>query len=414
MVGITPDPEVLALIPARGGSRGLPRKNVRTLGGHPLIAWSIAAARQSASVTRVIVSSDDEEILHAAHRYGAETPFVRPAELAEDDTLDLPVFAHALHWLEEREAYRPEVIVQLRPTSPLRPHDLVDRVVESLLQDPTADSARTVTVPSQNPFKMWRIVSGHLAPLVPCDLREPYNLPRQALPLSYWQTGHVDATRPATIRQQCSMTGALILPVMVDPAYAIDIDSPEHLHQAEALLAEGRLDVPHPSRARRPGPGKVEMLVLDFDGVLTNNRVWVGENGEEMVACSRGDGLGIAALRAQGVNVAVLSSEASPVVAARCAKLGIPCIQDAKNKGPRLAKLALDAGVPLEHVIYVGNDVNDVPAMELAGLALAPSDAHAAARGAADRVLSRPGGGGAVREVCDWILTGKQSEGGQT
>src|SRR5512147_978759 len=130
--------EILALIPARGGSRGIPRKNIRNFAGYPLIAWSIAAAKKAACVTRVIVSTDDPEIAAVAREYGAETPFLRPAEFAQDNTTDLPVFEHALTWLEENEGYRPEVVVQLRPTSPIRPTDCVDKAVKILQEHPDA------------------------------------------------------------------------------------------------------------------------------------------------------------------------------------------------------------------------------------------------------------------------------------
>src|SRR5512133_1984176 len=113
--------EIFALIPARGGSKGIPRKNIRNFAGYPLIAWSIAAAKQSQLVTRVSVSTDDEEIAAVAHELGAETPFLRPAEFAQDKTTDLPVFEHALNWLEQNEDYHPEIVIQLRPTSPIRP-----------------------------------------------------------------------------------------------------------------------------------------------------------------------------------------------------------------------------------------------------------------------------------------------------
>src|SRR5512140_2890543 len=107
-------PEVLAIIPARGGSKGIPRKNIRNFSGFPLIAWSIAAAKQSESVTRIIVSTDDEEIAAVARECGAETPFLRPAEFAQDQSTDLPLFEHALKWLADNESYRPDVVVQLR------------------------------------------------------------------------------------------------------------------------------------------------------------------------------------------------------------------------------------------------------------------------------------------------------------
>ena len=143
-------PEVLALIPARGGSKGIPRKNIRDYGGAPLIAWSIAAALRAETVTRVIVSTDDEEIAAVAREWGAETPFLRPAELAQDDTTDYPVFRHALDWLAAHENYRPEVVVQLRPTSPVRPIHLVDDAVQLLFEHPFADCVRGVVPSGQN------------------------------------------------------------------------------------------------------------------------------------------------------------------------------------------------------------------------------------------------------------------------
>src|SRR5512141_618335 len=177
--------EVLAIIPARGGSKGIPRKNIRDFAGYPLIAYSIAAARQAASVTRVIVSTDDEEIAAVARQWGAETPFLRPAELAEDKTTDLPVFEHALKWLEEIEGYRPEIVVQLRPTSPIRPMNMLDDAIQVLLDHEDADCVRGVVPAGQNPFKMWRF-NGEGRPLKPllevAGIAEPYNAPRQILP----------------------------------------------------------------------------------------------------------------------------------------------------------------------------------------------------------------------------------------
>lgn len=148
--------EVLAIIPARGGSKSIPRKNIRPFAGHPLIAYSIAAGLAAETVNRVVVSTDDEQIAAISRRYGAETPFMRPEEFSQDDTPDLPVFQHALRWLRENEGYRPEMIVQLRPTSPLRRVRHIDQAVHRLLDRPEANAVRTVCVPFQNPFKMWQ------------------------------------------------------------------------------------------------------------------------------------------------------------------------------------------------------------------------------------------------------------------
>ncbi len=148
--------EVLAIIPARGGSKGIPRKNIRDFAGYPLIAYSIHAALTSKYVTRTIVSTDDIEIAEVAKQFGAEVPFLRPAEFADDLSLDLPVFRHALETLQKNEGYKPDLVVQLRPTSPIRPVNLVDSAIEAILNNPHADSVRGVVPSGQNPHKMWK------------------------------------------------------------------------------------------------------------------------------------------------------------------------------------------------------------------------------------------------------------------
>jgi N-acylneuraminate cytidylyltransferase len=253
--------EVLALIPARGGSKSIPRKNIRPFAGHPLIACSIAAGLAAETVSRVIVSTDDAEIAAIARRYGAEVPYLRPAEISQDHTPDLPVFRHALEWLAAEQDYRPEIVVQLRPTSPLRRVAHIDTAVLRLVDRPQADAVRTVCVPFQNPFKMWRIgEDGFMQPLVSLGEAshvgyglaeggqpgqpqrwEPYNLPRQVLPEVYWQTGYVDAAWTDTLLEKNSMTGDRILPLIIDPSEWIDIDSPDDWRRAERLLETGEI-----------------------------------------------------------------------------------------------------------------------------------------------------------------------------
>lgn len=399
---VTP-PKVLAVVPARGGSKSIPRKNLRPFAGHPLLAYSVAAALQASRVTRVIVSTDDEEIAEAGRRYGAEVPFLRPAHLAQDDTPDEPVFEHILRELENREGYRPEIVVHLRPTSPLRPPGLVDGAVDLLRGQPSADSVRGVVPSGQNPYKMWRIgADGALEPLL-SDIPEGYNRPRQSLPPTFWQTGHIDAIRRETILDKHSMTGDVIWPLLIDSAYSADIDTRRDWDRAENLAASG-LDIVRPGPAPRGLPATIRLVVLDFDGVLTDNRVWVDGEGRESVAAHRGDGWGLAELRRRGIAVVVLSTETNPVVAARCRKLGLPFRQGEADKAAALRQLLSEHGVAGAEAVYLGNDVNDVPCFPLVGCAFVVADAHPAARAAADRSLSQPGGAGAVRELCDVIV----------
>lgn len=227
--------EALALIPARGGSKGLPGKNIKPFLGTPLISWSIKSALESEKVTRVIVSTDDPEIAEISRSAGAETPFIRPAELAQDKTTDLPVFQHALSWLDENEDYHPDYVVHLRPTSPFRPDGYIDEGIRILVNDPDSDSVRSVCIPENNPFKMWQIEDGVLVPLINSGIYEQYNQPRQALPPAYWQTAVLDVVRPNVIINKNSMTGSRILPIFLATELVTDIDDELSLRHAEEI-----------------------------------------------------------------------------------------------------------------------------------------------------------------------------------
>ncbi len=406
--------EILAIVPARGGSKGIPRKNIRDFAGYPLLAWSIAAGLQAKSVDRVIVSTDDEEIAAVGREFGAETPFLRPAELAQDDTTDLPVFDQALRSLAA-DGYRPDVVIQLRPTSPIRPPSCVDNAVALLLAHPEADSVRGVVPAGQNPHKMWR-VSGSDAPMTPLlrveGLAEPYNAPRQILPPVYWQTGHVDAIRAATILMKRSMSGEVIYPLILDPRYTIDIDNLADWARYEALVYAGTLDMVMPGRKPRPMPARIDLIVTDFDGVITDNRVWTDEHGNETVVASRSDSMHIREIRSRGIGIVILSSEPNPVVKARASKMGdVEVVQgiDIKGKGEALKDLLLRKGVDPANAIYIGNDLNDLPCFAVAGWAVAVADSVPSVRRSADHVLKAAGGHGALREVCDMVLARLQN-----
>ena len=405
--------EILALIPARGGSKGIPRKNIRNFAGYPLIAWSIAAANQSELVTRVIVSTDDEEIAAIARECGAETPFLRPAELAQDKTTDLPVFEHALRWLEEAEGYRPEIMVQLRPTSPIRPNGMLDHAIRILLEHSEADCVRGVVPAGQNPFKMWRF-DGEAKPMKPLldvdGIAEPYNAPRQILPPVYWQTGHIDAIRVSTIKRKKSLTGDVIYPLMIDPRYTVDIDNLSDWAKYEAL-ANGGLEMVLPGKKKRPMPEKIDLIICDFDGVLTDNRVWTDQEGRESIAANRSDSIRVKELRAIGIDVMILSSEPNSVVRARAKKMGLEAIHGIgiNDKGRVMREILEQKKINAENVIYIGNDLNDLPCFEVAGWSVAVADAYPAILRAADHVLGKSGGHGALRELCDMVLKNRSS-----
>ena len=245
---------VLAVVPARSGSKSVPDKNLAAFRGKPLLVHSVEHGRSARNVDRVIVSTDSARYRDIAVQAGAEAPFLRPVALAGDHSTDLEVFAHALEWLDRHEGYRPEACVHLRPTYPTRTVADVERAVDLLLANPSIDSVRSVVRAPQTPYKMWRLSEeGSLVPLLESSLREPYNLPRQLLPEVYLQNAAVDVVRSEVIRARHSMTGTRVKAYVMDRFQ--DIDDWSELAAIERAAPEG----PLPSGLT---------FVFDFDGVI--------------------------------------------------------------------------------------------------------------------------------------------------
>lgn len=232
----------LGLILARGGSKSIPKKNIKLLGGKPLLAHTIEKAKRSRYLDRIILSTDDPEIAEVGRHYGAEIPFMRPKELAEDATKDYPVFVHALEWLKEREGWVPDFVVHLRPTHPFRKAEHIDLGIEMLAARPDADAVWTVGLPPVTPYKMFQVGDdGLLKPAltIPGE-KEAFNWPRQKLPKVWNHYGQVDVARYATIMEKKSMCGERILPIFLE-GEVIDIDSPLDWEFAEFLIQKGQL-----------------------------------------------------------------------------------------------------------------------------------------------------------------------------
>jgi N-acylneuraminate cytidylyltransferase len=229
---------IYSLIPARGGSKAVPHKNIRLLRGKPLIAHSIEISLKCPSIQRTFVSTDSENIAEVARNAGAEVPFLRPAELAQDDTRDLPVFHHFLEWLKQNQVPLPDAIFQFRTTSPSRSVSKIEEAVELLKKNPEADSVRGVIEPGQNPYKMWTIgEDGFMRPLLSIPgIPEPFNEPRQSLPQAYWQIGYLDLIRTRTILEKNSLTGTHVLPLKIASKDSIDIDDEFSFQLAEFLM----------------------------------------------------------------------------------------------------------------------------------------------------------------------------------
>jgi len=242
------DNKILAIIPARSGSKGVPNKNIALLSDHPLLSYSIASGLASKVIDRVIVSTDSPEYRAIALKYGAEVPFMRPTQFAQDDSTDLPVMVHALDALKSAENWIPDFVVQLRPTSFLRPKGFIDKAISIITNSGDLECVRSVTESKPTPYKMWKMVgqSGTMEPLLQSDINEPYNMPRQLLPKTWAQTGHIDVIRSETILRKNSLTGQKIAPCFIEAKYCIDIDNTEDLDYAEWVLKNRKLEIDWP------------------------------------------------------------------------------------------------------------------------------------------------------------------------
>ncbi|MBO6015939.1 MAG: acylneuraminate cytidylyltransferase family protein [Lachnospiraceae bacterium] len=246
---------ILAIIPARSGSKSVKNKNIRLINGKPMLAYSIEHAKASKYINRIIVSTDSEEYAAIAREYGGETPFLRPADLAQDSSLDVDVFAHAIEYLRQQEDYTADIIVQLRPTTPVRDPADIDRMIEMMLADDTVDAVRSVSKTDAIPHKMWYVGADDILDPIMKDIPEAYNMARQDLPQIYIQNGNTDVLRPSNVTEYHSMTGKKIKGYVMSENF--DVDTEEDFSRAAEYL-----------KIKEGG----KRFVFDIDGVIALKR----------------------------------------------------------------------------------------------------------------------------------------------
>ncbi|KKR46257.1 MAG: hypothetical protein UT90_C0013G0010 [Parcubacteria group bacterium GW2011_GWA1_40_21] len=237
--------KIIAIIPARGGSKSVPRKNILPILGKPLIAYTIETALKTKKINRVIVVTDDDEITEISKKYGAELPFREPDELAADNIHDLPVFQYTLRWLKDNEKYSPDLVVHLWATCPYRNPKDIDLAIDMLIKDFQADSVRGVTIPPVSPFRMWRRDKGkYLSYFMDKEFPEfcrnrpdPHQAQRQILPEVVAQSEYLAVIRREVI-ENGSISGKNIIPFFHDSETYVEINAFKDFREAEALLKE--------------------------------------------------------------------------------------------------------------------------------------------------------------------------------
>lgn len=380
--------DVVAVIPARGGSKRVPRKNVLPLRGLPVLAYSVLHARASRHVSAVYVSTDDVEAAAVARRHGAEV-IDRPDELAGDTASSESAVLHVLDQRRVQGLADPDLVVFLQCTSPVRRPEDIDGAVDRLL----IDGADSLFSACENSRLIWGVGADGAPHSINYDHRNRKR--EQVMERQYRENGSIYVFRPTILRSENNRLGGRMTVYEMDYWSSFQIDTPEHMELIEWVLGrpEYRVDAGWPER--------LDLVAFDFDGVMTDNAVLVGDDGRETVRCHRGDGWGLARLRDAGVAMMVLSTETNPVVAARCAKLKIPCHQGIGDKGAYLERFLAERSIDPAHVAFVGNDVNDLGCLRRVGFPVAVADSHPEVLAVARMVLTRRGGDGAVREFCD-------------
>lgn len=377
----------VAIIPARGGSKGIVDKNLQSVHGVPLVARAIRSALSTLTVDQVWVSTDTERIASVAEANGAHV-VKRPPELSGDEASSESAILHALESLPDAD-----IVVFIQATSPFIDPIDIDKAVR-LVRDDGFDCVFSGT--EDHGFR-WEEARGEFVPLGHQASSRPR---RQDLPHRVVETGAFYVFRAEGIRKSGSRFHGKIGCVEVGRRESLEIDTLDDLALARELAMSSEITTTM---------GPIDAVVFDFDGVHTDDYVWVDQKGVESVRVSRTDGYGVKLLRDAGLTVLILSTEKNPVVSKRAEKLELDVLQGQDDKGAALENWARDNGVDLANVAYLGNDVNDTPALERVGWPVVVADAHPEVKPLARMVLRSNGGEGAVRELADIILSNREA-----
>jgi N-acylneuraminate cytidylyltransferase len=381
------------VILARGGSKGVPGKNLRSVGGVSLIGRAARAGRASSRVDSVYVSTDDAAIAAEARVHGAKV-IDRPAALSGDAATSEAGWLHAVSIIRA-DMPKLDKLVFLQCTSPFTTGSDIDGCLEAMaVRD--ADCALSV---SEDHSFLWRLDAQGYGVGINHNDREQRRR-RQDLPPQYCESGAIYCVRldPFLDTGQRFCGSVALYPVDHPP---IEIDTLQDFALCSQIAQMGGHNEVPSERLE-----KVKAIVMDFDGVHTDNLVITDQNGIESVRTSRGDGMGISALRDSGrYQMMILSKERNPVVIKRAEKLKLEVYHNVDDKVGALNDWLAKRGLGWADLLYVGNDINDHSAMVEAGLSACPSDSHPSILGIADWILPLPGGKGALRSMSDILMS---------
>jgi YrbI family 3-deoxy-D-manno-octulosonate 8-phosphate phosphatase len=388
-------PRVVAVIPARGGSQGLPLKNLEPVGGRSLLMRAVEACLESALIDLVVVSTDHAGIQEEARRAGARV-VIRPPAIAGNTASSESAVLHAVTEVQG-DGPAPEVTVLVQCTSPfMDPTDLDGAIGRVLAGE--ADCAFSAV---ESHHFLWKYGPDGLMGIN----HDPSFRPRrQDRDVEFRETGAFYAMRTDGLRRHGRRFFGTLVAQRVHDDHAMEIDSPDDLHMARLRAAV----LEEQERIDGLPVIDVDALVTDFDGVHTDDRLYLSQDGVESVRVSREDGMGVSLAHRAGVKMLILSTEVNPVVAARAAKLKVPVMHGQSDKAQALKEWIAAEGLDPNRVAYVGNDVNDLGCLRMVGWPIAVANAHPDVEAIARLKLTKRGGSGAVRELCELVVAAVQ------
>jgi len=383
--------QIVAIIPARGGSTRIFKKNIKLLAGKPLIAYTIEASLNSELINRTIVSTDDKETAGVAEKYGAEV-IIRPKEISKDDSPTEQAMIHVVEQLENRN-HIIDYVVLLQPTSPLRGTDIINEGINFILKS-DADSALTVCE-TQHYYLSGYFHEGYYKPEYD---KRPFS---HKMPKKYRENGAFYITKKDCLFKTHNRISGKIKAIEMNELDSVDIDEEKDFSLVEKII----LNIKKDNRINKEKLKKIRLVITDIDGVMTDGGMYYSEKGEFLKKFNTRDAKGLELIRKAGIKVAFMTSENSPIVSSRAKKLGIQnCYLGVEEKKSMLIDVCNEMNLSFENIAFIGDDVNDLECMKAVGFSAAPCDAVGDILKKADYVTTAPGGNGAVREVCNLIL----------
>ena len=385
--------KIISIIPARGGSKGIPNKNIIPIAGKPLLAWTIEQSIASNSIDDTYVSTNDDKIAEVAHQYGAKL-IPRPEEISGDTDSSESALLHALNYLKKNEGLTPDIVVFLQCTSPLRKRDDINNAINLFIKE-SADSS--ISGSQFADFLFWENIDGKWKSINYDYMNRGR---RQDRTPQFVENGSIYIFKPEVLRKNNNRIGGNMILYEMDFWQAWQIDAPEDIPLIEFYINEKLKQIEYFDIKIE----EIDLIALDFDGVMTDNKVLTFQDGSEAVFANRSDGLAISKLKELNIPLVVISTEKNKVVASRSEKLNLECIQGVDDKRESLIGYCKKNGFDLNKVLYIGNDINDLEIMKSVGWPICPADAHETIKNISKFILSKKGGNGVMRELFELII----------